>query len=75
VGKHNYVENLAGVLAAAFKSDPLARANVLHLDSLPNDAVIPHERWLKYWIPSIKTKVEAGGQIIEAGNWAAASLW
>jgi len=75
VGKQEYAEHLADVIAAAFDGDALNRANILYQDSAPNDTVISQERWLKRWIPNIKKKIEAGAQAVEAGNWAAAALW
>jgi hypothetical protein len=75
MGKHEYVENLADVFAAAFNGDALERAAVLYQNSAPNDAVISREQWVKHWTQNIKKKIEAGGQVVEAGNWAAAALW
>lgn len=75
VGKHEYIEQLASVLARAFANDPLTRCGILYEDSAPNDTVVSPDRWTKFWIPNITNKINTGGQIIEAGNWAAAALW
>jgi hypothetical protein len=75
MGKHEYVEKLADVFAVAFNGDALERAAVLYQHSALNDAVISREQWVKHWTQNIKKKIEAGGQVVEAGNWAAAALW
>ena len=75
VGTHEYVEPLANLFTAAFTSDALERAGILYQDSTPNDELIPKERWFNHWIENIRIKIDSGGQIMEAGNWAAAALW
>ncbi|CZR67880.1 uncharacterized protein PAC_17779 [Phialocephala subalpina] len=75
VGKDEYAERIAHVIADAFAGDALNRAAVLSLDSLPNDAEIPRERRIKHFLPSIKTRVGLGAHLVEAGDWAAVALW
>lgn len=70
-----YASRITSVLAKAFASDALNRAAILTLDSLPNDAVIPTDRWIKHLLPSIEKKAASGALLVEAGDWAAVGLW
>ena len=75
VGNEEYAERIANVISEAFARDPLSRAALLSLDSLPNDAEIPTERRIKHFLPGIKKKAASGALLVEAGNWAAVALW
>lgn len=75
VGKDEYAERVAQVIAEAFAGDALNRAAILSKDSLPNDTVISRERWIEHVLPSIQSKVAVGAHLVEAGDWAAVALW
>jgi hypothetical protein len=75
VGGEEYAERVADVIAAAFANDALNYYIITHIDSAPAGTVVTQQRRIDHFLPGIRKKVAAGGQLVEAGNWVGAALW
>lgn len=75
VGGEEYAERLADVIAASFAKDALNYYVITHVDSAPHGTVVTQQRRIDHFLPGIRKKAAAGGQLVEAGNWAGAALW
>lgn len=69
------VESASKLLSSAFAADAFCRCHRLLQDGLPNEAVVERESWMKMWRDNVRTKVEAGAEIVQVEDWTALALW
>lgn len=70
------VLKFAQVIAAAFSNDALNRYIYLGRESRPDHPKLAQpELRVQYWLPLIRSRLEAGGILLQIYDYSAVALW